>query len=142
MVGHECLRRMELTLCRSASSWVFLQRPYAFWHQPWKHGMFDVIKSIYNFIRSRTEAQVAEATARVFAPFAFLFIAVSGVYSPASGLVFGKPLVVSNLRSEVDENGAIIGFSGVTLTLDPVDAEYRIPIATAKSMWTSLDETT
>jgi len=101
--------------------------------------MFDNIEKFVNFVRSRTQAQLGRATAYGFAPFVVFFVALSGVYSPTSGLDFGRPLTINTLNTEMQADGTVKSLTGVAVTFEPSDAKYYIPIAGASSIWTSLD---
>ena len=101
--------------------------------------MFDNIEKFVNFVRSRTQVQLGRATAYGFAPFAVFFVALSGVYSPTSGLDFGRPLTIITLNTEIQKDGTVKNLTGVAVIFEPSDAKYHIPIAGASSIWTSLD---
>lgn len=94
------------------------------------------------FLSKESEARRAKVAAHLLAPALVLGIAVSGVYSLSLGFDFGAAVTVAELRTQLDTGGSIIPRPGVALIVEPTETEYRIPLKTPSTVWTSLDERT
>jgi hypothetical protein len=95
-------------------------------------------QTLKDLLTGRSRDELATVAAYLLAPGLVAILAGAGVYTPGMGVDFAKPVAVSELITEASTKGEMVVKKGIVLTLEPVDAEYQIPLASASSIWISV----
>lgn len=104
--------------------------------------MIDKLAEILVEFTRKRPGSVAKLVAHVLMPVFVMGLALSDVYSTTLIFDFRKPISVAELRTEIDTQGRITQKTGVALTIEPVESEYRIPLEAASTVWMSIDSRT
>lgn len=102
--------------------------------------MFDV-KDIWEYLKGRSDAERAKISAYILAPGLLLGLTISGVLGGGLAIDLGRPVVISELKTEITGKGDPISKRGIVLIAEPASLEYRIQLKTeSSSIWSSLSE--
>jgi hypothetical protein len=102
--------------------------------------MFDV-KEIWDLLKGRSDVEKAKISAYVLAPALLLGLSISGALGGGLAVDLMRPIVISELRTEIIGRDGPIPKRGIVLIAEPVPSEYRIQLGTGASrIWSSLDE--
>lgn len=97
------------------------------------------LATVKEIISGRTSEELSRVAAYFLAPGLVVCLAVGNLSGPGLGLDLAKPAAITKLATEVDIQGNVAPRTGIAVTIEPIDAEYSLPIAGAKRMWVSLD---
>lgn len=100
--------------------------------------MFPV-ETLKDWVAGLGPGALARVAAYLLAPGIVVGLSGTGVYAPGSGLDFGRPMAISELKTVVSSQGVLLPSSGLTVLIEPMDGEYQIPFSSPSSMWVSLD---
>lgn len=102
--------------------------------------MFD-FSAILDFLRGRSEVEIARISAYVLAPGLLLGFSLSGALGGGLTIDIERPFAISELKTEVIGRGDPSSKRGIVLIAEPVTSEYRIQLVPiAPKIWSSLDE--
>lgn len=102
--------------------------------------MFD-IKDIWDYLKGRNDAERARISAYILAPGLLLGLSISGVWGGGLAIDLGRPVVISELKTEITGKGDPTSKRGIVIIAEPVSSEYRIQLRTESSrIWSSLNE--
>ncbi len=99
------------------------------------------IKDIWNYLKGRNDAERAKISAYILAPDLLLGLSVSGVLGGEIAIDLGRPVVISEIKTEFTGKDAPTSRRGILLIAEPVSSEYRIQLKTdSPRIWSSLNE--
>lgn len=102
--------------------------------------MIEILKAIREFLQRANRDQLAQISASLLAPGLVFALALSGTLTSGIGIDLGRPIAISQLRTEISENGDTTSKHGIALIVEPLSIEYRIPLVPgAGRIWSSLD---
>jgi hypothetical protein len=105
--------------------------------------MFDIIKTIWEMLKGRSEAEITKISAYILAPGLVLGLSMSGIFGGGLTIDLEKPFSISELKTQLSGDGILESKHGIVLIAEPVSSEYRIQLgAGASRIWSSLDEET
>jgi hypothetical protein len=99
------------------------------------------LKWTWELLRNRKQAEVAKISAYWLAPGLILLFTISGPFGGGFAIDGGRPIALSELRSEISSNGMTARKAGFALIIEPVPSEFRFEVGSIPShVWSSLDE--
>ena len=103
--------------------------------------MFDLLKTLTDLLLHRNPQQLASISAYLLAPLLVLAVAWSSAYSHGMGFDLGRAVTITELRTDVTVAGDVRAHRGIVVTVEPMPAEYRIPLRVPAGgrLWSSLD---
>jgi hypothetical protein len=102
--------------------------------------MLEAIRALVSFLKGRDAAQLAMLFAYLFAPAAVMATGLLGLAGRGLAVDLGRPVVISELRSEIDRNGLARQRHGVAVTVESSAPEFHLPLNGASgTVWTSLE---
>jgi hypothetical protein len=105
--------------------------------------MLELFKTIYDSLRQLSPDDFAKFMAYWLAPGTVLVFTVSGTVGGSFAIDTGRPIAVSELRTEQSPTGATIQKPGFVLVIEPVASEFRIQLPVPPTrLWSSLDDAT
>lgn len=101
------------------------------------------LKIFPNLFRRLSAARRASICAHLIGPGIVLALAIGNGYGRDALFDLTGPVTISELRSELTEQGKAVVRHGVAITVEPDTTDLRIPLgASTTSLWTSLDKDT
>lgn len=102
--------------------------------------MFD-LKDIRDYLKGRSDAEKAKISAYILAPGLLLGLSISGVLGGELAIDLGRPIVISELKTETTAGGDPAPRRGIVLIAEPVSSEFRVQIkSNSPRIWSSLGE--
>jgi hypothetical protein len=102
--------------------------------------VLDLLRTVVDIMRGRNPAEIAKVSAYLLAPALVIGLAWAGADSPGLGFDLGRPFTISELRTELTPTGEARSKRGIAVVVEPVPAEYHIPLGRAVDrIWSSLD---
>ena len=102
--------------------------------------MFELIKFVYSLLRNLTPAQKARVAAHWIVPSAILLFTTTGVIGGYFVSDTAIPVVASDLKTEILQDGTISSKPGIVLLVEPAKADFRIVVNPPPTrLWSSFD---
>lgn len=105
--------------------------------------MIEILKTLLEAAKGRSEAQIAKLMAYALVPGLLLGLSAYGLIGSTLTRDIQRPVAISKLKTELARNGVIEEKSGIILIAEPAYSEYRIHLGLgASKIWSSMDKET
>lgn len=104
--------------------------------------LLKFLEMAYDWLKGKKPASIARITAFLVVPGAIIISVGAGLFGDSLIWDFGRPLTISQLKTEIPSNGNPIPKPGTALIFEPASPEeYHVPLQSVpQHLWSSLDE--